>query len=103
MAKGLTEDQVKRVAKLAHIGLTEKEIEEFRGQLSAILDFVSKLQEVDTTNVKPLSQTTGLENVFRQDVVKPSFSQEQALANAPDQHKGYFKTKSIKEFKIIKD
>lgn len=95
MTKRLTRDQVKCVAKLAHISLTEEEIEEFKNQLSAILDFISKLQEVDTTNIKPLSQTTGLENVFRQDVVKPCFSQEQALANAPDQYKGYFRTKAI--------
>ncbi|MBU4350896.1 Asp-tRNA(Asn)/Glu-tRNA(Gln) amidotransferase subunit GatC [Candidatus Parcubacteria bacterium] len=95
MAKRLTKSQVEYVAKLAHIGLTEKEIKEFKDQLSAILDFVSKLQEVDTDQIKPLSQTTGLENVFRQDVVKPSFNQKQALANAPDQYNGYFKTKSI--------
>ncbi len=95
MAKGLTRKQVEHVAELAHIGLTEKEIEKFREQLSAILDFVSKLEEVDTAKTKVLSQTTGLKNVFRQDIIKPCFTQEQALINAPDQYKGYFKTKPV--------
>ena len=95
MAKDLTRKQVEHVAELAHIGLTEKEIEKFREQLSAILDFVSKLEEVDTGKTKALSQTTELKNVFRQDIVKPSFTQEQALMNAPDQYKGYFKVKAV--------
>ncbi len=95
MAKGLTRKQVERVAELAHIGLTKKEIEKFKEQLSAILDFVSKLEEVDTAKTKALSQTTGLKNVFRQDVIKPAFTQEQALINAPDQYKGYFRIKKV--------
>ena len=95
MAKDLIRKQVEHVAELAHIGLTKKEIEKFREQLSAILDFVSKLEEVNTAKTKALSQTTGLKNVFRQDIVKPSFTQEQALMNAPDQYKGYFRTKKV--------
>ncbi len=95
MIKELTTIEVQHIAKLAHIGLTETETEKFRGQLSAILDFVGKLKEVDTAETKPLNQTTGLKNVFREDVVIPSFSQEEVLLNAPEKFKGYFKTKMI--------
>ena len=95
MAKGLTAKEVKHVARLARIGLSEKEVEKFRDQLSAILDFVEKLQEVNTAKIKALSQTTGLKNVFRQDIVTPSLSQNQALKNAPKKFKGYFKTKAV--------
>ncbi|MBI4358977.1 MAG: Asp-tRNA(Asn)/Glu-tRNA(Gln) amidotransferase subunit GatC [Candidatus Nealsonbacteria bacterium] len=90
----LTIEEVKHVARLGRIGLTEKELEKFQNQLSSILDFVSQLQKVDTAKTKPLSQTTGLKNVWREDVVTPSLSQDEALQNAPEKFKGYFKTKA---------
>ncbi len=91
----LTSEQVKHVAELARIGLDEKETERFKDQLSAILDFVSKLQEIDTSKTQPLSQTTGLKNVFREDLVKPSLPQEKVLLNAPEKYNGYFKVKPV--------
>lgn len=95
MAKELTEEEVRHVAKLAQLGLSEEETEKFRKQLSTILEFVSELQELDTKNTEPLSQTTGLKNVFREDEIRPSLTQEEALANAKERHKGYFKVKAI--------
>ena len=95
MAKGLTRKEVEHVAGLAKIGLSDEETEKFRGQLEEILEFVSRLQEVETKNVKPLNQTTGLKNVWREDEVKPSLSPAEALSNAPDQKNGYFKVKPI--------
>ena len=91
----LTSEQVKHVAELARIGLDEKETERFKDQLSAILDFVGKLQEIDTSKTQPLSQTTGLKNVFREDLVKPSLPQEKVLLNAPEKYNGYFKVKPV--------
>jgi aspartyl-tRNA(Asn)/glutamyl-tRNA(Gln) amidotransferase subunit C len=95
MAEKLNLEQVRHVAQLAHIGLSQEEIEKFQKQLGAILEFVGKLQKVNTQNTKPLSQTTGLKNVFRGDEINPSFSQEQALANAPERYQNYFKVKAV--------
>ena len=89
--------QVSHIATLAHLPITEEQKELFSKQLSAILVFVSKLQTVDTTSVVPTSQVTGLENVFREDVVAPSFTQEEALANAPRQHNGFFVVDAVFE------
>ncbi len=95
MTNNLSPEQVKKVADLAHIGLTKKEVENFKRQLSAILDFVSKLEEINTDKIEPLSKTTGLKNVFREDIIRPSFSQKEVLENAPEQHQGYFKVKAV--------
>lgn len=93
----LSISDVKHIAKLAQLGLSDKEVKKFQKQLSQILDFVNQLRVVDTKKVAPTSQVTGLENVFRDDVVEPSLSQEEVLSNAPDQHKGFFKVKAVLE------
>lgn len=86
---------VGHVAKLANLQLKEKEKERFEKQLSSVLDYINKLQEIDTKNVKPTSQVTGLENIFREDKVKPCLSQKEVLANAKSKHNGMFKVKAI--------
>lgn len=68
----LTIEEVKHVAKLAKLELTDSEIKKFDDQLSSIVDFVGELSKVDTDGIEPTSQTTGLENVFRVDELKPS-------------------------------
>lgn len=96
MAK-ISKKQVKHVAKLARLGLTKKEIEKFQKQLSAILEYMDLLNEVNTEGIEPTSQTTGLENVFRPDKAKRdnSLTQKEALANAPDKKDGYINVKKI--------
>ena len=91
----LSIDDVKHVAKLANLTLTEEEIKKFQGQLSQILDYVNQLQEVDTSGIKETSQVTGLENVFREDEVTKSFSQKQALSNAKNVYQGYVKVPHV--------
>lgn len=87
----LSRDDVLHVAKLAKLTLTPNEITKFQEQLSKIVDYVSKLSEVDTSNLEPTSQTTGLENVFRKDDVKPtSFTQDEALSGTDKTHNNYF-------------
>lgn len=93
----LSSNAVKHVAMLARLGLKKEEIEKFQKQLSNILNFVNQLSEVDTQNVTPTSQVTGLENIFREDEIKPSLTQDEVLANAPDKYKGYFKVKPVLE------
>lgn len=88
---------VSHVAKLANLSLSKEEKEKFEKQLSSILDYINKLQEVDTKNIEATSQVTGLENVFRKDKVKPSLSQEEALRKAKSTHNGFFKVKAILE------
>lgn len=68
----ITREQVLRIAKLSKFKLDEKEIEMYQGQLSSILNFVEQLAEVDTDNVEPTYQVTGLQTVLRDDEVKES-------------------------------
>ena len=95
MAKKIDETQVRKVAKLARLELTEAEVDEFTGQLSAILDYVEKMDELDTTEVEPLAHCLPISNVFRQDCVKDSLGTEQALANAPQRDGEFFKVPKI--------
>lgn len=91
----LSRKQVLHIAKLADLHLTEEEIKKFQKQLGDVLGYIDILNELDTKKVKPTSQVTGLENVFKKDEVKPSLTQEETLSNAKEKYKGYFKVKSI--------
>jgi aspartyl-tRNA(Asn)/glutamyl-tRNA(Gln) amidotransferase subunit C len=80
---GLTRDDVAHVAHLARLGLTDDELGRLEGQLNHILDQYTKLAELDTDAIPPTAQTIELENILREDVVRASFSVDEALANAP--------------------
>lgn len=95
MAK-LTKTDVENVATLAKLDLTAAEIEKFLPQLSSIVDYVSELSQVDTEGVEPTSQTTGLENVYREDTVMPSsINKKAALSGTDNTYNGYFKVDAI--------
>jgi aspartyl-tRNA(Asn)/glutamyl-tRNA(Gln) amidotransferase subunit C len=79
----LSREQVIHIAELAKVGLTEAEIARFQEQLSAILDYAAMLQRLDTTDVPPTAQVTGLTSVMRADAPQPSLPIEDVLANAP--------------------
>jgi aspartyl-tRNA(Asn)/glutamyl-tRNA(Gln) amidotransferase subunit C len=87
--------EVKKVAKLARLELTETELEEFTSQLSAILDYVAKMNELNTKNVEPLAHCLPITNVFREDKVQESLGTEKALANAPERDNEFFKVPKI--------
>ena len=93
----LTKEQVKHVADLAKLGLTEVEVEQMRLQLSAILEYAAVLERLDVAAIPPTATVLPLRNVMRADEVKPSLSAEDALANAPAAAKGYFQVKAILE------
>ena len=95
MAGKIEKTQVRKVAKLSRLELTEAEVEEFTGQLSAILDYVEKINELDTTNVEPMAHCLPISNVFRQDIAKESLGTEKALANAPKRDGEFFKVPKI--------
>jgi len=97
MAKKIDQAQVNKVAKLSRLQLSEAEIDEFTGQLSAILDYMEKLNELDTTAVEPLAHCLPITNVFREDYVKQSLGTEKTLANAPQRDGDFFKVPKILE------
>ncbi|MBC7232079.1 MAG: Asp-tRNA(Asn)/Glu-tRNA(Gln) amidotransferase subunit GatC [Chloroflexi bacterium] len=93
----LTREQVKHVAELAKLGLTDEEIEMYCEQLSAILDYFVTLQRLDTDAIPPTATVLPLRNVMRTDEPGSSLSREDALANAPAAVEGYFQVKAILE------
>lgn len=86
---------VVHIAKLANLTISKEERKKFESQLYSVLEYVNKLKEIDTKNVEPTSQVTGLENVTREDEAKPSLSQDEALSNTKSKHNGFFKVKAI--------
>ncbi len=95
MGKKIDHGQVRQVAKLARLELTESEVAEFSDQLSAILEYVEKMNELDTDNVEPLAHCLAVSNCFRDDVIKASLGTEKVLANAPERDEGFFKVPKI--------
>ena len=95
MAEKIDQAQVRKVARLSRLRLTEAEVEEFTGQLSAMLDYVEKMNELDTDNVEPLAHCLPVSNVFRADSVKESLGTEKTLANAPQRDGEFFKVPKI--------
>jgi aspartyl-tRNA(Asn)/glutamyl-tRNA(Gln) amidotransferase subunit C len=91
----VTRKEVEHIAELARLKLTESELEEYTLQLNKILEYVEKLNELDTENVKPLSHPVEGTNVFREDVVKPSINSEEALKNAPSKDEEFFKVPKV--------
>jgi len=75
----ITKEQVAKIAKLARLKLTDKELEMFTGQLGDILEYMEVLDEVDTEGVEPTSQVTGLTNVMREDEVESDFCTKDEL------------------------
>lgn len=75
----LTPAQVRHIAKLARLNLSEGQEERFAKELSAILAYIEKLQEVDTTHVEPTAQSTGLTSVFRTDAIRTDGPEPDAL------------------------
>lgn len=93
----ISKEEVKHIAKLARLGLTEPEIEKFQKELSSILDYIEKLKEVDIKNVEPTSHTLKIENVFREDVAKKlDIEKVKKLIKAfPERENTFLKVKSI--------
>ena len=86
----ITREDVLHVARLARLELREDEIERFREQLSAILEAVGKVSELDLSDVEPTAHPLAAVNVLGEDEPRPSLPRDQALANAPDPEDGFF-------------
>ena len=86
----IDKETVEKVAHLARLELNETETQEMIKDMSKILDFMAKLNELDTSGVEPLVYMTGDDNVLREDVVKQQITHEEALKNAPKHDEDYF-------------
>ena len=93
----LTSEEVRHVARLARVALSDEEVERLREQLSAILDHFAILNAIDTAGVEPTAQTFEMTNVERADEPQPSAERERVLANAPRREDGYFRVRAVLE------
>jgi aspartyl-tRNA(Asn)/glutamyl-tRNA(Gln) amidotransferase subunit C len=93
----LNYEEVKHLALLVRLGLSEAELERFSGQLSNLLENFEMLQQVDTTDVPPTAHSVSLENVMREDEHIPSLPLEEVLTNAPSQEEKHFKVRAVLE------
>ncbi len=86
----ITTEDVKEVAELARLEFAEDEIEEFSGQFENILNFISKLDELDIEDIEPTTHVLDMNTPLREDEVEDWISQEQAIKNAPQPEDGFF-------------
>ncbi|PID60699.1 MAG: Asp-tRNA(Asn)/Glu-tRNA(Gln) amidotransferase GatCAB subunit C [Ignavibacteriae bacterium] len=91
----VTKDEVKKIAELARLEFKEDEIKNFTDEMNKILTYVEKLNELDTSNVEPLSHPIENTNVFREDKIHQSTPTEDALKNAPDSTSEHFKVPKV--------
>jgi len=93
----ITGEEVKHIAKLARLGLTEKEIKKYQKELSLVLDYIGKLEEVDISKVEPISHSITVENVIREDEIdkEQKTKNKKLLELAPQKKNDYLEVKSI--------
>ena len=95
MAERLDEQAVRHVAHLARLAVSDEEVAMFSRQLSAVLEYVARLDELDTSEVPPTAHPLPLSNVLRDDVVGQCVTNEAALQNAPDAQAGMFRVPKV--------
>jgi aspartyl-tRNA(Asn)/glutamyl-tRNA(Gln) amidotransferase subunit C len=93
----ITRDDVRRVADLARLELSDAEVDRMAIELGGILDHIAALSELDTGHINPTSQVLDLHNVLRADEVQPSLPMEAVLANAPDREDHWFRVRAVLE------
>jgi aspartyl-tRNA(Asn)/glutamyl-tRNA(Gln) amidotransferase subunit C len=93
----ITRTEVEHVSRLARLALSAEELDALTGEMDAILDYVEQLNTLDTEGIVPTAHAVPMENAFRPDVIKPGFTPEQALSNAPDAAENAFRVRRIIE------
>ncbi len=91
----ITKDDILKIASLARLELSAGELEKIHKDLVQIISYIEQIQKVNTDGIMPSSQFIKAENVFREDIVKPSLPREKALSNAPDTDGEYFKVPKV--------
>ena len=94
----LTSDEVRHIAKLARVGMTDADIERSRTELSNILDHFEALRKLDTEGIEPTGHAIPVINVMREDRAGPSLPTSEVLANAPHTEDGAFRVRAVLEF-----
>lgn len=95
MPQKLTHDQVRHVAKLSRLRLSDEQIDHFAQQLSAVLDYVAKIGELDVSAVEPMAHPMAVANVFRDDEPAAGMNVDEALANAPQRDGPFFQVPKV--------
>lgn len=93
----ISKEEVKHVAHLARLALTEEDIQKFTQQLDAMITYAEQLNELDTENVEPTSHVLNMKNVMREDISEKGLPVEEVLKNAPEHEDGQIKVPSIIE------
>ncbi|HAK89450.1 MAG TPA: Asp-tRNA(Asn)/Glu-tRNA(Gln) amidotransferase subunit GatB [Nitrospiraceae bacterium] len=93
----ITQEDVKHIARLSRLYLSDEETGTFGGQLNSIIEYVEQLSGLDTSNVEPTSHVIPLNNVMRDDTMKPSLPVEEALKNAADATEKFYRVPKIIE------
>ena len=93
----ITKETVKQVASLARLHIADEDLEGFTKNLEDILRYVDQLAKLDVAQVKPTTHVLKLENVYREDKVKPSLTQKEALSFSVESHNGSFKVPKVIE------
>ena len=93
----ITKKEIEHVAKLARISFSEEEKEKFTNEFSGILEFVDKLNEINTDGIEPTAHVLPVQNVFREDIIEQSMDRDKALQNAPSKEAGCFSVPKVVE------
>ncbi|HYA12458.1 MAG TPA: Asp-tRNA(Asn)/Glu-tRNA(Gln) amidotransferase subunit GatC [Thermodesulfovibrionales bacterium] len=93
----ISKEEIEHIASLARLSLSEEEKELFGSQLSSILDYMEKLNELNTKDIEPTSHILPLSNVMHDDIPRPSIPREDALLNAPDHTDKFYRVPKIIE------
>ncbi|HOW60934.1 MAG TPA: Asp-tRNA(Asn)/Glu-tRNA(Gln) amidotransferase subunit GatC [Candidatus Moranbacteria bacterium] len=93
----LTREEILHIATLARIGLDEKDIKKYQNELSEILDYFKKLNELNVEGIEPIGHITGMQNIYRSDINKEfePLEKERIIKNIPENKDGYIKVKSV--------
>ena len=89
--------EIENVALLARLKLSDSEKEIFSGQIGGIIDYINKLNELDTTRIEPTAHVLPIKNVFREDRLRDSLPRDKAMQNAPDKNDGFYRVPRIIE------
>ena len=95
MHRKLTTDEVKRIARLSNLRFTEEELDGFTAQFDRIVEYVERLNEVDCSNVEPMTRMTDQETTPREDSERPMLSSSDALRNSPARREGFFSVPKV--------
>lgn len=87
--------EIEKVAMLAMLQLKEGEKELFSEQMGSIINYIDKLNEIDTSGIEPTAHVLPIKNVFREDVLTPSLSRDKALQNAPERDENFYRVPKI--------